>query len=77
MYRKKKVSENIGEFLIGEMISGGLALILIIYGINYFALKFAWTKLISMLVQESGVDASSLGTELSLIGNNSQISQHC
>jgi uncharacterized protein YjeT (DUF2065 family) len=66
---KKKLYGKIAEFLVGEMITSGFSLVLIVYGVNYFSLKFAWKQIVVFLANQSGVVGKSLLTELTVIGD--------
>ena len=62
---KKCLHERIAELVIEELIACGLTLILVIYGLNYFELKYAWTEIIKELAHEGGVVGTAIVAEAS------------
>lgn len=57
MAHKKTFAKKVAEFMIGEIITAGLALIMIVYGFSYFNMQYAWTELVNMLAKETGTGA--------------------
>lgn len=64
---KKQLYEKIADFVIIEIITSGLALILVVYGLQYMHLKYAWTEIVKFVAEETGLAGSGLFTEVSVI----------
>ena len=67
MSRKKEFHHKLADFLVAETMTSGLSLILIITGIDYFSLDFAWSQIVSYFSQTTGLATTPLAHELSLI----------
>jgi hypothetical protein len=63
--RKRSLSNRIAEAVINETMMAGMALFLIVMGINYFNMKWSWTQILTKAGAASGFTASAAGTEVS------------
>ena len=61
---KKKLSTRIAEEAIDEIMMAGLAFLLVVAGVNYFNMKWAWTQLIAKAGTAAGISQTAAGTEI-------------
>lgn len=62
---QKKLSTRIAEEAIDEIMMAGLAFLLVVAGVNYFNMKWAWTQLIAKAGTAAGISQTAAGTEIS------------
>lgn len=68
MTHKKSLARKVADFAIGEIITAGLALIMIVYGLSYFDMQYAWTELVNLLAKETGTGADVIN-EISFVAS--------
>ncbi len=60
-----KIAEKIAEEAIDELMMAGIAFLLVVTGINYFNMEWAWTSLIGKTGAAAGIASSAAATEFS------------
>lgn len=61
----KDLSWKLGEEIVNETITSGLSLLIVFLGVDYFALKYTWFKVINFFIR-----SDSLREELGLMGSS-------
>jgi hypothetical protein len=61
--RKETFSEMLGEEIINELMIAGFAVFLIVFGVNYFHMKWAWTEIIAKASEATGLSHTAAGIE--------------
>ena len=61
---KKSISDKIGEEFINEIMMAGIAFFIIMMGVNYFSMKWAWIEAASQVSATSGISSTIAGQEI-------------
>jgi len=62
-----KLYKVIGQKVIDEMLIAGIAVIIFLFGVNYFDLEYAWVQIISNLSASTGLAHTTVQSEVSLM----------
>ncbi|HII71942.1 TPA: hypothetical protein HA265_04270 [Candidatus Woesearchaeota archaeon] len=67
--RKKELSTRIAEEMINEIMMAGIAFIIILMGVNWFNMKWAWYGIMQQVSTTSGFAATATGAEVTAMLN--------
>jgi len=62
--RRKSISDRIAEEFIDEIMMAGLAFLLVVAGVNYFNMKWAWTEILGKAAAGAGLTGTTAGAEV-------------
>lgn len=62
--RKKSLSDRIGEEFINEIMMAGIAFLIVMMGVNYFNMKWAWIEALGQVGASTGVTTTMAGSEI-------------
>ncbi|MBW2968234.1 hypothetical protein KY362_07145, partial [Candidatus Woesearchaeota archaeon] len=64
MKKRDALSSRLAEEVINEIMMAGVAFFLVIIGINYFSMRWAWTKVLSGAASAAGFTETQAGIEV-------------